>query len=96
MSDDAINSITNLYSSLEGFDADRLLQNTTSGVHMNAEALAELNDEYVRLQKLEIDNTLDILRKKYNDLQTDIAKAELEGRDFQEGLGGTLRNRTTD
>lgn len=86
MSDDAINSITNLYSSLEGFDADRLFQNTTSGVHMNAEALAELNDEYVRLQKLEIDNTLDILRKKYNDLQTDIAKAELEGRDFQEGL----------
>lgn len=86
MSDDAINSITNLYSSLEGFDADRLFQNTTSGVHMNAEALAELNDEYVRLQKLEIDNTLDVLKKKYNDLQTDIAKAELEGRDFQEGL----------
>lgn len=72
MSADSIDKITTLYGSLEGFDSSKLFQKTTSGVHMNAEELAALNDEYVRLQKLGMDNKLESMKKQYADLGQEI------------------------
>ena len=72
MSQDSINKITALYGSLEGFDSGKLFQKTTSGVHINTKELAALNDEYVRLQKLDMDSNLERLKKQYGDLGKEI------------------------
>lgn len=68
MSTDSVDKVTALYGSLENFDARKLFQKTTSGIHMNTKELATLNDEYVRMQKLKMDTEIERLRKEYEDL----------------------------
>lgn len=72
MSSDAIANLKSRYQDLEGYDASRLFEKTTGGIHLNTKALNELEDEYVKTQKTLIDNKLDGLVEQYNSLTKEI------------------------
>lgn len=70
-----VESIKNLkerYQDLEGYDASRLFERTTNGIHLNTKALRELEHEYEQQKKTDLKNTLDDLVNEYNDLTESI------------------------
>lgn len=71
-------SIKNLkarYQDLENYDAARLFEKTANGIHLNTKALRELESEYEKQTKTDIDDTLDSLIEQYNDLTEQINNA---------------------
>jgi len=71
-------SIKNLkarYQDLENYDAARLFEKTANGIHLNTKALRELESEYEKQTKTDIDETLDSLIEQYNDLTEQINNA---------------------
>lgn len=71
-------SIANLkarYQDLEKYDASRLFERTTDGIHLNTKALRELESEYEKQRKSEVDGHLEDLVDEYNNLTEKINKA---------------------
>jgi hypothetical protein len=69
---DTINSVKQLYQNLEGYDESTLFERTANGIHLNVTALRELESEYEKQKKSEIDSHLDDLISQYNDLTEQI------------------------
>ena len=64
-------SVANLksrYQELENFDAEKLFERTTSGIHLNQKALEELEDAYVKQNTDGLKDKLEALKDEYNDL----------------------------
>lgn len=68
LSADAIKDLTQRYKVIDGFEPAKLFEKTTTGIHLNAKALKELESEYQSYQKKLIDNQLEDLVDKYNNL----------------------------
>ena len=72
---ESIKELKARYQELENYDAARLFEKTTNGIHLNTKALRELESEYEKQKKIEIDNSLDTLIEQYNDLTDKINNA---------------------
>ncbi|MDO4842124.1 MAG: hypothetical protein Q3982_05550 [Phoenicibacter congonensis] len=77
---ESVEALTQRYAELEGFDPASLFEHTTTGIHLNARALNELESEYQAANKTMLDNKLEDLVERYKNLtdaindETDAAK----------------------
>lgn len=77
---ESVEVLTQRYAELEGFDPASLFEHTTTGIHLNARALNELESEYQAANKTMLDNKLEDLVERYKNLtdaindETDAAK----------------------
>ena len=69
---DSISNIESMYSSLDGYDASKLFENTANGVKLNREELEKLNAEYDKQNTQDAQEQLSLLTDKYNDLTEQI------------------------
>lgn len=65
---DSIAALKDRYQDLEGYDPERLFEYTTAGIHLNADAVDELEKKYQSLNKTDLDNKLKDLAQRYSDL----------------------------
>lgn len=72
LSAESVANLQKRYQDLESYDPSRLFEMTTNGIHLNAQALNELEAEYKRTNKEALDNKLDALTEQYNDLTLEI------------------------
>lgn len=70
---DTINAIKELYRGIDGYDADKLFEHTSVGIHLNANALEELESKYQFLTKADIGKYLHDLANQYSKLTTEIS-----------------------
>lgn len=80
LTSESVEVLTQRYAELEGFDPASLFEHTTTGIHLNARALNELESEYQAANKTMLDNKLEDLVERYKNLtdaindETDAAK----------------------
>lgn len=74
LTSESINNLKERYKELEakGHDVDKVFEETTNGIHLNGEALRELESEYVKYKKSIIDTDLKGLVNEYNSLTEQI------------------------
>ncbi len=72
---ESIKKLKARYQDLENYDAARLFEKTANGIHLNTKALRELESEYEKQTKTDIDDALDSLIEQYNDLTEQINNA---------------------
>ena len=70
---DSVAELTKRYGELEGFDAATLFEYTANGIHLNANALSELEAQYEATNKQMLHDKLELLVKKYKELAAEIA-----------------------
>ena len=72
-------SVANLkarYQDLENYDPARLFETTANGIHLNTQALGELEKAYEKQNKDALDDKLESLTEHYNDLTLEIQNCE--------------------
>ena len=72
LTEESIKKIENRYKELENYDAARLFERTSNGIHLNTKALRELEAEYEKTKKQRINDNLQSLIDQYNDLTIEI------------------------
>lgn len=65
---DSINNLKARYQDLDNYDAAKLFEKTSNGIHLNTKALRELESEYEKQQKSDIDLSLKALNDEYDNL----------------------------
>lgn len=75
LTSESIKNLQSRYQDLENYDAARLFEKTTNGIHLNTKALRELESAYEKQEKANIKDTLDGLIEQYNDLTEQINNA---------------------
>ena len=65
---ESIENLKSRYQSLDNYDASKLFEKTANGIHLNTKALRELESEYEKQEKANINSTLDSLIEQYNTL----------------------------
>ncbi len=70
---DLINSTKNRYSNLAGFNSAELFEKTANGIHLNVDALRELESEYEAVKSAYLNSSLDERVRKYNELTEKIS-----------------------
>ena len=68
MNAEQISAIRSRYSELEGYDAAALFEKTTTGVRLNTEALASLEEQYINTKKAASQQNLSTLMDEYSRL----------------------------
>ena len=74
LSEESIDSLSAKYKNLESYDPSLLFEATANGVKVNREELAKLEKEYNNLSKTKVQEHLDTLTDKYNDVTAEIDK----------------------
>lgn len=69
LSAESISALKSRYADLAGYDASRLFENTTNGVHLNSEALSALEQEYDNVIKRDIASEMARLVDEYTSLE---------------------------
>lgn len=69
---ESIEALKSRYKDLENYDAAKLFEETTNGIRLNTDALNDLEDEYQRITKTKLDNTLKSLKNQYDSLTDEI------------------------
>jgi hypothetical protein len=69
---ESISKLKARYKDLDNYNAAELFERTTNGIHLNTKALRELEAEYKKTKKASIDNELQELVDKYNELTKQI------------------------
>lgn len=74
LSAESISSLKSRYSELvdEGYNLDKLFEETTNGIHLNTKALGELEQAYNQKNIDGLNTKLESLKDKYNDLTEEI------------------------
>ncbi|MGN1394775.1 MAG: hypothetical protein ACI4V7_12225, partial [Succinivibrionaceae bacterium] len=74
LSSESISNLKERYAELEsqGYDLDEMFEETTNGIHLNRQALNELEDAYEAQKTEEISDKVDELNKSYNALTNQI------------------------
>ena len=72
LSSESISELQSRYQDLEDYDPSRLFEETTNGIHLNTEALRELESEYEKQNMDGLDEQLKDLQEDYNGLTEDI------------------------
>ena len=70
---DLIKQITDRYGKLSGFNASELFEKTANGIHLNTDALRELESEYKVVNDTYLDTALEEQVNKYNELTEKIS-----------------------
>ena len=68
LSTQSIESITNMYKNIKGFDASKIFEKTTNGIILNTQELEKLQLQYEKTNKTTTQKELDTLVNKYNAL----------------------------
>lgn len=71
---DLISQVTERYSVLAGFNPAELFEKTANGIHLNADALRELESEYKAVNETYLNTALEEQVDKYNELTEQISK----------------------
>lgn len=72
LTSESIDNIKARYQDLENYDPARLFEETANGIHLNVQALRELEDAYEDQNTKELDKKLEGLVNQYNDLTLEI------------------------
>ena len=72
LTSESISALKARYEDLDGFNAAALFEKTANGIHLNSEELSRLEEQYISTNKLDIENNLNKLVTKYNDLTEEI------------------------
>lgn len=75
MTSESIKKVNAMFSELEGYDPSQLFERTESGIHMNVDALRNLQKQYDIQKKQDIDSHLKNLQNQYKGLTDQINKA---------------------
>ena len=73
LTSELIDSVKDRYGELAGFNPAELFEKTANGVHLNADALRELEAQYENVNDVYLDTVLDEQVKKYNELTEKIS-----------------------
>lgn len=68
LSEESISNLQNRYQDLENYDPSRLFEKTANGIHLNVQALRELEDEYQKSYKEDLKEQLKGQIKQYQNL----------------------------
>lgn len=68
LASESMEALQERYQDLEGYNPAVLFEHTANGIHLNAEALEELEAEYQKTNKVALDTKLEDLARRYNDL----------------------------
>ena len=74
ISSSTVKSMTNIFKDVEGFDVSELFEKTSNGIHLNINALQDLQDEYIKTKRADTQKDLDEKIDKYNKLTKQINK----------------------
>lgn len=69
---ESIGALKARYQELDGYNAAKLFEETANGIRLNSTELAKLEDEYKKLNKQDLDETLEKLVTEYNNLTEEI------------------------
>ena len=69
---ESIATLKSRYEDLDGYNVATLFEETANGIRANSTELAKLEEEYKDLNKQEIDETLETLKKEYDKLTGEI------------------------
>lgn len=69
---ESISALKARYQELDGYNAAKLFEETANGIRLNSTELAKLEDEYKKLNKQDLDETLEKLVTEYNNLTEEI------------------------
>lgn len=72
LTSESIANIKARYQDLENYDPARLFEETANGIHLNVQALRELEDAYEKQNVTDLKNKLDSLVDQYNNLTLEI------------------------
>lgn len=72
LSTQSIESITNMYKNIKGFDASKIFEKTANGIILNTQELEKLQLQYEKTNKTATQKELDTLVNKYNALTEEI------------------------
>ena len=72
LTSESISALKSRYEDLEGFNAAALFEKTSNGIHLNNDELSRLEEQYISINKLDIERNLSQLVTKYNDLTEEI------------------------
>lgn len=75
MTSESIKKVNAMFSELEGYDPSQLFERTENGIHMNVDALRNLQKQYDIHKKQDIDSHLKNLQNQYEGLTDQINKA---------------------
>lgn len=75
MTSESIKKVNAMFSELKGYDPSQLFERTENGIHMNVDALRNLQKQYDIQKKQDIDSHLKNLQNQYGDLTDQINKA---------------------
>lgn len=83
LTEEQITNLTNAYKGLDSFDAGKLFEETAHGIHLNADELNRLNEEYASSKIAEYAKEAkqlqkDIYRQRVDGIDTSSLEAELE------------------
>lgn len=83
LSADAIAALETRYASLEskGYDVSQVFENTANGIHLNAQAYAELEDAYNNENMSEMSQKISDLKDKHAELTAELNQAKRTGAD---------------
>lgn len=76
MAVDDVNTLTEAFKDLEGFDASKLFERTANGIHLNATELRELTAEYEEQTELMFADKLAELGQEYDNLTQKLLECE--------------------
>ncbi len=68
----SIDDLKSRYEDLDTFNAAKLFEETANGIRLNSTEAARLENEYKKLNKQDLDETLSKLTEEYNELTTEI------------------------
>ena len=74
LSSESIEALKSRYAELEskGYDLSSMFEETSNGIHLNREAVDELERAYANQQMSEADGQLEVLKNRYDELTTEI------------------------
>lgn len=72
LSTESINNIKNMFSGMKGYDQSALFEHTANGIHLNSDALRELQAQYEATKKIGFQEELESLKQQYNDTKDEL------------------------
>ena len=95
---DSIKNIKNMFSGLEGYNPEKLFERTANGVHLNSDAVKDLQEQYENLKKESIESDISRIKDEYTAAAGELERLKLAGQDYgeQEAVVSSLRSQLLD
>ena len=95
---DSIANVKNMFKDLEGYNPEKLFERTANGVHLNSDAVHDLQEQYESLKKQDIADDIQHLTDEYQKAKLELDRLKASGQDYgeQEGVVSSLRSQLLD